>query len=108
MTETLTEDPKVKTPEELRTEREARFRSDPNSFIELSEVICMAINSPASGTGVSVLVGKTTRTKLDIGQIEINHILNKTRLQMDMVKAMNNTPPPPGSMRSFARKMMRR
>jgi len=109
MTETVdTKEVKEKTPEELRQERDARYKADPNSFIELSEVICMAINSSKSALGVSVFVGNTTRGKLDIGQIELVHILNKTRLSMDMAKAMKNAPPPPGAMRSFANKVMRK
>jgi hypothetical protein len=84
-----------KTEEQLMAERLERYKKDPHSFIEFKEIILCALRNPKSGLGISVFLGNCNRTELDVAQIELTHICNKMRLNMDIQsemkrQAMNN------------------
>jgi hypothetical protein len=98
-----------KTPEQLKEERLARYNSDPDSFIEINELICAAIRNPKSQLGISILVGNCKRSELNQAESEIAHLLRKARISMDIAsemrkEAVNNliTPQKNGIM-NFAR-----
>ena len=78
----------VKTPEQLAQERLERYQKNSANFVELQEVVCMVIKNPKSQLGVSVMVGNTQRSLLDIGITELTHIVNKVRLDMDIRQEM--------------------
>lgn len=66
----------AKTVEQLESERiearKARFAQDPDSFIELSEVVMCAIRMPNAGLGVGTYVNGT-RQEMDIAIVELQH-----------------------------------
>ena len=101
-----------KTEEQLMAERLERYQKDPKSFIEISEIILCCIRNPKSQLGVSVFVGRCKRSELDIANVELNHITNKQRMQMDIAGEMKQqianglikTPRQHGMM-NFARKI---
>ncbi len=74
----------VKTEEQLKTERAERYTKDPDTFIELSEVVCVVIRNPKSQLGVSVMVGNAKRSEIDIAQIELSYRIDLVRRQMDI------------------------
>ena len=106
------EKPQEKTEEQLKQERLERYQKDPNTFIELSELIMACVRNPKSHLGMSVFVGHCKRSELDIAQVELNHISNKQRIQMDIASEMKHqiangmikTPNQHGMM-NFARKI---
>lgn len=65
-----------KTAEQLESERieakKARFAQDPESFIEISEIVMCAIRNPGAGLGISIMVGGS-RQELDISLVELQH-----------------------------------
>jgi len=69
----------AKTPEVLATERLARYQKDPQSFVEVSEIIACAIKTPGIGLGVAVLVNNCKRSEIDIA---------KTELEMAMIERL--------------------
>lgn len=86
------EAPVEKTPEqldtELDTERLERYQKDPKQFVELSDVVLLAIRNPNSQLGLSVFTGGCKRSELDIAQVELNHTINKMRISMDIKAEM--------------------
>ena len=94
----------IKTPEQLSEERSKRYINDPESFIELHELICGVIKTPGIGMGVSCMVAKTSRTNLDVAQMELMHRMNNVRMNMDLDSAVKSKIVKPGGMMSrFAR-----
>ena len=73
----------IKTPEQLKLERAERFTKDPETFIEISELVCAVLHNPKSQLGISVMVGVSKRSELNTAQCELNHIIDATRRQMD-------------------------
>jgi len=96
----MTEDtkPEVKTSEELEAERNERFKNNPNSFIEVSELACAALLTPGKGVGVGILVADMPRVVLNVAQVELNHRIDMVRMQMDMAKASKVVKPSGGIM----------
>lgn len=92
-----------KTQEQKDKERSERFTKDPNSFIEISELICAAMKSEKSGLGVTIMVNNCKRSELDISQIELNHRFDLCRRQMDMASEMKKIAPAHG-IRDFVRR----
>jgi hypothetical protein len=72
------------TPEQLASERFTRYQEDPESFIEISELICAVIRNPKSQLGVSVMVGNARRSEISIAQSELNYRIDFVRRQMDI------------------------
>jgi hypothetical protein len=103
-------DKQEKTQEQLKEERHQRYLDKPNSFIEVSELACAAMLDSRSQLGISVMVGETTRAKLDIAQVELNHIINRVRIQMDVSAEMHRAEAQriqqPGAMHRFANRIM--
>lgn len=100
----------TKSESELLQERLERYKKDPNSFIEVDDIVACVIKNPKSSIGVSVMTGNTSRSQMDIGQVELNHQMDKMRMQMDIQSEMHkqNKIVKPGSMHNFARKIMRK
>ena len=99
----------VLTPEEAKKQRLGRYTKDPNSFIEVTELVCAAIKDSRSSLGISVMVGHVSRNLMDVGQVELNHMMNKIRLNLDIKTEMSkaNRIQQPGAMRRFAGKIMK-
>lgn len=74
-------------------ERLKRFTEHPESFVELSEVIIMAVKNPQSQLGLSVFVGNCRRQELDIGVAELQHIVHKVMINMDIQSEMAHQKP---------------
>jgi len=99
-----------KSPEQLAAERLKRYQENPKDFVEISELVCAAMKHPKSSLGISVMVGNVPRSALDIAQTELNHMINKIRLRMDITAEMKNAPKiqQPGAMHRFANKIIGR
>jgi len=65
-----------------------RYQKDPRTFIELSDIVLMAVRNPQSQLGISVFVGNCKRSEMDIAEAEVNHLLHKQRLQLDIAQEM--------------------
>lgn len=77
-----------KTSEQLKEERLARYIEHPESFVELSQVIMMAIRNPRSQLGISTFVGHCKRSEMNMAEVELVHICLQQRLQMDIQSEM--------------------
>ncbi len=80
----------VKTEEQLSQERKDRFAKDPESFVELSELICAVMRNSKSQLGISLFLGNAKRSELNNAQAELNNTINHARQNMDMETAMIN------------------
>ena len=66
--------------DKLKKEREERFYKDPDSFVEMKELIIGAINTT---DGVAVYVGKgTPRHLLEIAQSRMNFVITEQFMVM--------------------------
>ena len=74
----------TKTPEQLKAERIERFNKNPESFIEISEIVVAAVKHEKSTLDIAVIVGNCRRSLFNQAQCEITHALNKARMSMDM------------------------
>lgn len=79
-----------KTSEQLKQEKIERFNKDPETFIELDEVVFVAIRNSKSALGMSIWIGNCKRSEMDIAEMELIHATAKMRLQMDMQSAMKS------------------
>jgi len=101
----------IRTPEELAELRLERYKAEPQSFVEISELVFAAIKSPISALNISVMVGNVNRIQLDIAQVETNHTIDKIRMRMDIdaeMKRQEASKIVPGTMHNFARKFMKK
>ncbi len=90
-----------KSTEQLAKERAERFASNPETFIEIDEVVCCVVRSNKSDMGISVFIGNAKRSELDLAWAELNH-----RIQM-VLRAMEAQPkivPAKGGMLNFGRR----
>ena len=74
----------IKTEEQSKAEQAKRFADNPETFIEISELICAVIRNPKSQLGVSVMIGNAKRSEIDISQSELNYRIDLIRRQMDV------------------------
>jgi hypothetical protein len=72
----------------LDKRRIERFTSNPDTFIEISELICAVMRNPKSQLGISVFIGNAKRSEINNSQIELNHRLDLARRQMDIEAEM--------------------
>jgi hypothetical protein len=86
-----------KTEEILAKERAERFAKDPNSFVEIKELICAVMKNDNSGLGVSILVNECKRSTLDVCQVELVHRFDLLRRQMDVMAQMKKVVPGNGN-----------
>lgn len=93
----------VKTEEQLKQERIDRFNKDPETFVEISELICGVVRNTNAPLGMSIFVGDARRSEIDIAQVELNHRINLIRRGMD---APSKIQPAKGSMLNFVRKTL--
>jgi hypothetical protein len=80
--------PEERTPEQFAAERLARYQAKPDSFIEIDELVLGVIKNPRSAMGISAFVGKCKRMELDVAAMELNHIIHKVMLNMDIEAQM--------------------
>jgi hypothetical protein len=79
----------IKKQKELEShEKQKRFAEHPENFIELSDIIVCSIRNPQSGLGLSVYIGNCKRSELDITSTELNHVINKRLISMDIESEM--------------------
>jgi hypothetical protein len=103
------ETPAEKTPEQLAQERLERYQKEPNSFVEVSELVLASIRNPNSPLGISICIGKAKRSELDISTMEINHAVSKMMMRLDVEGEMKRAAaaelikPASGAMLKFAR-----
>ena len=79
-----------KTDEELAKERLERYQKDPQSFIELKDVVMMSMRNTKSQIGISIFLGNAKRSELTMSLTEINHAVNKMMLRLDVESEMKN------------------
>lgn len=80
----------TKSPEEIKAEeekerkaREERFYKDPDSFMEMKDLILAAMDTPQ---GVMTFVGKGyKRYKIEIAQSRLNHIASQEFMRMEVM-----------------------
>jgi hypothetical protein len=94
-------------------ERLERYQKNPDSFFELSEIVCMAIRNDKSQLGISIFFGNAKRSEMNNAIEEINHVHRKMKIQMDVEAEMKHTAitnmgAKPHNMIDGARKMFRR
>ena len=96
----------VLTPEELKKARLDRYMKEPETFVELEDVVCMVVKNKTSSLGISVFIGNVQRSLLNQGQMELSHVANKIRLKMDIESEMKHPKivPGKGSMLNFMRR----
>lgn len=94
----------VKTSEVLAQERLGRYHSNPNSFIELSELICAAMRSDKGSGGIAVYVGNARRSELNQSWAELNCRLSLILQQMTMEQGQCKIIPPKKGILDFARR----
>lgn len=63
-----------KTQEQLREEKEQRFKANPDSFIEMSEIVVAAKRSPK---GIAVYVGAASIVELNIAKSTIQYRIDE-------------------------------
>jgi hypothetical protein len=68
----------------LNKQRIKRFNEAPETFIEISELICAAIRNPKSPLGISIWIGNAKRSEIDVGWSELSHRISLCLRQMDM------------------------
>jgi hypothetical protein len=91
----------------LNKQRIKRFNEAPETFIEISELICAAIRNPKSPLGISIWIGNAKRSEIDIAEIELVHRVSLARRQMDITSEMlkqGKIEPVKHGMFDFARK----
>lgn len=81
---------KQKTREELAAERLERYQKNPDSFIETKDIIVCSVKNPKSGYGMAVFIGNVPRSDLAKAKTEIDHIITKNLMRMDMEAEMRN------------------
>jgi hypothetical protein len=96
------------TPEYLAAQRLTRYQKDPQSFVEVSEIIACAIKTPGLGLGVAVHIGNCKRSELDIAKSELELNLIERLMELKSAAEMQQNGvkiiPPKGSMFNFARR----
>jgi len=71
------------------TARAERFKKDPDSFVEVRDMVCCIIHSDRSSLGIACLIPQgVSRSKLNNGIAELGHMVEKMRLQMDIEAEM--------------------
>jgi hypothetical protein len=96
----------VKNPEELAKERLLRYQADPQSFVEVSEIIACAVKTPGIGLGVAIYIGNCKRSELDITWAELNTSMLEKLVQFRAEGAADNKPkilPGPHGVMDFIR-----
>jgi len=93
----------VKTTEQLAKERLERYQKDPQSFIEIGEIVACAIKTPGLGLGVATFIGNCKRSELDIAYSELNMSMTERLMELRMA-AQTKIIPAKGSMFDFARR----
>jgi len=78
----------TKTPEQLKAERAERFNKNPDSFIEISDIVVAAVKHDKSTLDIAVIVGHYKRSLYNQAQCEIVHALEKARMSIDMQQEM--------------------
>lgn len=74
-----------KTPELIASERLARYQANPESFVELSEIIACVVRNPGLGLGVATYIDThTKREEFDIAYSELQVSLIDMALQFRM------------------------
>ncbi len=96
-----------KTEQQLKAEKIKAFTENPDNFLAISEIICCVVRNSKSQLGISAFVGKCKRSEINMAESELNHLISKTRLRMDMDSAMKQsqilTPNKPGFKGMFRR-----
>jgi len=56
--------------------------------VELKNVILCAVRNPKSGLGISVFVGNCKRSELDLAIAELQHLVHKRLIHMDIISEL--------------------
>jgi hypothetical protein len=94
-----------KTAEQLATERLTRYQANPESFIELNEVIACVIRNPGIGLGVATYINPNCkRLEFDIAYSELQVSMIDMALQFRVrAELPNKVVPAKGNFLNFAR-----
>lgn len=71
----------VKTPEELKKEKEAKFFADPDKFICVDDIIMASVRTEH---GLSTLHGACTRVDMEVALTRLNYKTYQIMQAMDM------------------------
>lgn len=78
-----------KSEAQVEQERRERFQKEPYSFLELKDIVTCTIKGDKSTIGVMTYVAPgVPRSLLNIAQVELDHVINKCRMQMDIAAQM--------------------
>jgi hypothetical protein len=80
--------PVEKKPEQEAAERLERYQKNPDTFIEIDEIVFASVRNPKSRLGISIFIGNARRMEIDVSWAEMNHAINKSLLNMDIEGAM--------------------
>ena len=78
---------KLKTPEQLLEDKKKAFDENPDSFVDLSEVIIVVKRSP---NGISHWLGSATRSQYNVAKSEVQYQIDKILTNMDMEVALKS------------------
>lgn len=75
----------VKTPEQLASERLKRYQENPDSFVEITDIIACVIRNPGVGLGVATYIDpRCKRQEFDTAYSELQVSLMDFALQFRM------------------------
>ena len=76
-----------KTEEQLKQEaieaKKARFADNPDTFIDIEDIIAAAIRTPGHGIGITIFVAPAKRSEYDVAYTELTLRLLTTLMGMD-------------------------
>ena len=97
----------VPTEAELLEAKKKRFEENPDTFLEISEIVMCAVRNPSAGLGISIYVAGN-RKELDISLMELQHAAFGIIASMKMREAADKgrivTPHKRGVFGAFGRK----
>lgn len=80
---------KVKTPEELKAERKARYEVDPGSFVETTDLI-LGVNRMTGGAGI--FIGQATSLELMLARAQIDRAVDKALSSIELAVMKKKKP----------------
>jgi hypothetical protein len=80
------ETPAEKTPEQLAQERLERYQKNPDSFVEISELVVATIKTPK---GMSIYISNhCLKSDIALSMMELNHGISKMLLRREVESDM--------------------
>ena len=72
----------------IKQKRLERYQKDPETFLEISDIICAAVRNRRSNFGMALIMGNASREEVDKAWSELNHRFQISLTQMDIESDM--------------------